>query len=90
MGHKSHKHGHKKHHHSSNSFKHDFRYGFLGTASAIQSTGKELNKASPLLKPVGETLKGVGGIEKLAGSSIDAVGAKNPSKRFKKNMAISF
>jgi hypothetical protein len=90
MGHKSHKSNHKKHHHSSNSFKHEFKYGFLGTASAIQSTGKELNKASPLLKPAGETLKGVGGIEKLLASSADAIGSKNPSKRFRKNMAISF
>jgi len=89
MGH-SHKANHKKSHNHHNSFKHDFKYGFLGTASAIQSTGKELNKVSPLLKPVGETLKGVGGIEKLSASSIDAIGSRNPSKRFRKNMSISF
>jgi hypothetical protein len=89
MGH-SHKANHKKHHHSSNSFKHDFKHGFLGTADAIQQSGHEINKASPYFKPVGDLVRTAGGIEKLAGSSIDSIGAKNPSKRFRKNMAISF
>ena len=89
MGH-GHKANHKKSHHHHNSFKHDFKHGFLGTADAIQHSGHEINKASPYFKPVGDLVRTAGGIEKLVASSADTIGSKNPSKRFKKNMAISF
>ena len=89
MGHKSHKHGHKKSHHHHNSFKHDFKHGFIGGASAIQSAGHEINKASPYFRPVGDFVRTVGGVEKLAAASADTIGSKNPSKRFQKNMAIT-
>ena len=89
MGH--HKHGHKKYFDwSKGDNKHNLKGSWLATAGAWSDAGKTLNKTSPLFKPLGVAFQTVGGIEALPVAGIDAMTAKNPSERFKKDMNIRF
>lgn len=85
---KGHKHGHKSNHHKSGLFMTDMKHGFIGGANAIQSGSKVVTNNVPLLQPVGKVIQSTAGIEKLTASGIDSLGAKNPSKRFNKDMKI--
>ena len=85
MGHNR---GKKKNHSDSGwgSFKKGFKHGFLGTADVISKAAPVVGLINPEL---GGVMAGVGELEKETLSGIDSIGAKNPNKRYEKNMAYS-
>ena len=87
---KHHKSNHKKGKFQRGNFNHQFRYGLLATADGIRGAGHTINKNVPLLKPVGSAIESVGAGEQLTVAGLDALGAKNPKKRFSENMSVSF